>query len=194
MKIVGIFGVVEESLFAVRFDDKAFDEFKDLFDKWQDIEYLEQFFEDNKHDLKNGIYQHISLEEAVEKTAEEVFQFEQTLRKAAFNSAHHPNAKLTLESVVFKSLHKDILDNEYIQSKAYGNRHKSWLRIYAIRLDRDIYFISGGGIKLTKTMQESEHLKLELLKIEKVKEYLKENFIVDEADLGTIELESYEEE
>ncbi len=43
-------------------------------------------------------------------------------------------------------------------------KHASWLRIYAIKLEPGIYVITGGAIKLTRTMQEREHTLHELTK------------------------------
>ena len=59
------------------------------------------------------------------------------------------------------------------------NRHASWLRIYAIKLEPGIYVITGGAIKLTRTMQEREHTLLELEKMEQVRRFLLEQNIID---------------
>ena len=58
-------------------------------------------------------------------------------------------------------------------------RHASWLRIYAIKLDPGIYVITGGAIKLTRTMQEREHTLVELARMEKVMRFLIDNHISD---------------
>lgn len=58
-------------------------------------------------------------------------------------------------------------------------RHASWLRIYAIKLDPGIYIITGGAIKLTRTMQEREHTLVELARMEKVRRHLLDNDVVD---------------
>ena len=58
-------------------------------------------------------------------------------------------------------------------------KHASWLRIYAIKLDPGIYIITGGAIKLTRTMQEREHTLVELARMEKVRRFLLDNDIVD---------------
>lgn len=58
-------------------------------------------------------------------------------------------------------------------------RHASWLRIYAIKLDPGIYVITGGAIKLTRTMQEREHTLVELARMEKVRRFLLDNDICD---------------
>lgn len=59
------------------------------------------------------------------------------------------------------------------------HRHASWLRIYAIKLDPGIYVITGGAIKLTRTMQEREHTLVELARMEKVRNFLIEKNISD---------------
>lgn len=49
---------------------------------------------------------------------------------------------------------------------------QDWLRLYALRVDKHIYIITGGAIKLTRTMQERDHTKEELAKIKMCREYL----------------------
>ena len=58
-------------------------------------------------------------------------------------------------------------------------RHASWLRIYAIKLEPGIYIVTGGAIKLTRTMQEREHTLIELARMEKVRRFLLDNDIVE---------------
>lgn len=59
-------------------------------------------------------------------------------------------------------------------------RHSSWLRLYAIKLTPGVYIITGGAIKLTATMQEREHTRKELVKMDKVRRYLLEENIIDD--------------
>ena len=58
-------------------------------------------------------------------------------------------------------------------------QHASWLRIYAIKLEPGCYIITGGAIKLTRTMQEREHTLKELNKMEQVRNYLISNQAID---------------
>ena len=51
-------------------------------------------------------------------------------------------------------------------------RHDSWLRLYAIRFQQNSYLVTGGAIKLTRTMQEREHTLEELHKLENVRNFL----------------------
>ena len=58
--------------------------------------------------------------------------------------------------------------------------HPSWLRLYAIKLTPGVYIITGGAIKLTATMQEREHTRKELVKMDKVRRFLLEENIIDD--------------
>lgn len=58
-------------------------------------------------------------------------------------------------------------------------KHASWLRIYAIKLEPGIYIVTGGTIKLTATMQEREHTIKELYRMEKVRQYLLSENVID---------------
>ena len=84
----------------------------------------------------------------------------------------------------FKENIDDLLQKEKARLKRkYG--HSSWLRLYAIKLIQGNYIITGGAIKLTATMQEREHTRQELVKIDRVRRYLLEEGIID--DEGFIE-------
>lgn len=68
--------------------------------------------------------------------------------------------------------------------KSYGIVRPSLLRMYAIKLDPNSYLITGGGIKLGDTIQNSPDLKDHVLQnIDKVKTWLKQNGISDSNDL-----------
>ena len=58
------------------------------------------------------------------------------------------------------------------RDKAKGLLKNSWLRIYAIRVDVNLFVVSGGAIKLTETMNDRDHLKLELEKLEMTRNYI----------------------
>lgn len=64
-----------------------------------------------------------------------------------------------------------------VLSKRKGRQNL--LRIYAIKIDSNCYVITGGAIKITETMQGHKDTLLELNKLEKCKQYLKENDVFD---------------
>ena len=55
----------------------------------------------------------------------------------------------------------------------------SWLRVYAIRLEKNVYVITGGAIKLTRTMQERSHTLEQLEMMNKCKDFLLANKVFD---------------
>jgi hypothetical protein len=190
MKIIDIFVVVKDSLYSVVYDSEdGQSAYEALFNRWQDVEYLEQFFEDNVDDLKSGFYGNITVEKAVLQTLGEGKKFDRTILDAATNGQKKNNKPL--EEVIFKTLHQDVLSHIHIASKAYGPNKKSWLRLYAIRIAANLYVVSGGAIKLTEKMTP-KHLKDELDKLKKTAAYLKEIGFEFEEELGYIEIGNYD--
>lgn len=73
---------------------------------------------------------------------------------------------------------------EYPPMKSYGNKSPSLLRLYATKMNNNTYLITGGGIKLADTIQNSPDLKNHVLQnINYVKSWLKANGIIDSEDM-----------
>ncbi|WP_439557567.1 hypothetical protein [Dyadobacter sp.] len=170
MKISGIFVVVPYSLFAVRFGSDHNHEFTRLFENWNDAFYLEEFFETHKADLAE-FWQDVSVEDAVLRTRQEAARLERRLLAIAKRGM---SSKYEGLSTLFRPLHNGTqrLD-PFEKSKAKGDQRQSWLRIYAVRVDVNFFIIAGGAIKLTRTMNEREHLVKELRKLDAVVNYLR---------------------
>ena len=78
---------------------------------------------------------------------------------------------------------KDVL--EWLPMKSYGTMRPSLLRIYAIKMEKNTYLITGGGIKLADTIQNSPDLKDHIIQnIDKVRDFLKKNGIYDSNDMN----------
>ena len=74
---------------------------------------------------------------------------------------------------------------QYQPMKSYSNGHPALLRIYAIKMDKNTYLITGGGIKLADTIQNSPDLKEHVLQnIDRVRDWLKANGIMDSDDMN----------
>lgn len=188
MKIVTIFDTEDYSrfggLFSVEFFDDGVSEFERFFEQLNDIEWLFRFFIENQNDLRqfNSI---ISVDEAITKTLAEVQHIEDTLLNA-FNEG------ITGKGIGLDQIFRPLNDNEYMitelqKSKTRANKYivkSPWCRLYAVRLDKNLFIVTGGGIKLTKTMNESSHLRAELQKINKVHSFLKTRNIITGQDLN----------
>lgn len=186
MEIDTIFAIVKNKLLSVQFESEDCDEFTLAFRNWNDTEYLEAFFEKNKKDLHAGFYGTVTIEEAIFTTIEEAEYFEETVRRIAKIGTFENGD--SLQDLVFNQLHKNDQNFTLQESKAYGTNEKSWLRLYAVRINTDCFVVSGSAIKLTETMNERNHTKIELQKLKITAAYLKENGLLEQDDFGYIDI------
>ena len=160
-------------LWAVRYDGEDDNELYNMFDKWNNVLWLRDFFRANKTDLWLN-YDMSDINEAVMDTIEDSEMLETALLdlspNADLNTLFRPLSNYTQESYLKKEKAKIMK----------CRKHASWLRIYAIKLNSGIFIITGDAIKLTATMQERTHTALELIKIEQVRRFLIDNGIADE--------------
>ena len=145
-----------------------------VFTQWNDTGYLLDFFRKNFDDLVS-YFKITKLEDAIYDTMEDSDALECLILDI------EPEANL---DELFRPL-ENSRTSEMMLSKEKARlknrpRHASWLRIYAIKLNPGIYVITGGAIKLTRNMQEREHTLKELEKMEKIRQYLVANKVVDD--------------
>ena len=150
MEIIPIFA---RKLFACWNSDSNTDEFTLQFRRWNDPEYLYDFFTTYKNDLSNSLWRGISIEKAVKKTIFDAVNLEAYFTDTACNEL---DKKFRFLSNLQTA--PEILD----KSKSYGIDNPSWLRLYGLRIESNVYVITGGAVKLTRTMNERCHTKKEL--------------------------------
>jgi hypothetical protein len=168
MIIVSIFA---HQLTSFQYDKEPINEFARLFRQWQDPEFLYEFFTEHIDDLQSGFFGVVSLQTAIRETRAQARRLEREMLTLANGTTYN-----------LDSLFLPLSDNEayeLVRSKAKGDRPKSWLRMYAIKLEPNVYIITGGAIKLTESMQEREHTRHELSKFIRCKDYLREQGIVN---------------
>lgn len=169
MKIVRIFAEGIFSITLPEFEKEEENEFHRTLELWRDIEYLKSFFDENQllivnnhfigeiksvHDFIDRIYDEVEeLEMAIEESAEDG-----TLDEL-FEYLHHINSAIRGEGS-FKKLKIDLL------------------RLYSIRIENE-YLITGGAIKITRSMQEHRDTHIQLKRLREVNEFLKEEQIWD---------------
>lgn len=183
MKIVNTFAVVEESLYSVLFDTEVnavdddgaiisheqLHEFRRLFDFWNDPIRLRIFFEEHEEDLNDDYWEGITIEEAVEKTRKEAKELEAILLEYAEKGKTTRTKNL---SMLFKPLSDGKIEKKLEKDKVKVDGKKTWIRLYAIRIDHNFFMICGGAIKLRKTLNDRTYLLKELEKIEITRNYL----------------------
>jgi hypothetical protein len=165
MKIVSIFA---DKLFAFHYDEEDDNEYDRLMNLWNDAEHIYEFLKANKKDIPLGT----NLKELALKIIDDAEEIDQTLIK--INETH--DAPL---SQFFKPLY----NQEYkVKILSLQKGRESMLRMYAIRIDENLFVIVGGAIKLPlhHLMENREHTQIELNKLKFAKDYLHRNGVFDE--------------
>jgi hypothetical protein len=182
MEVNGIFEVVPDSLYSIQFAGEDDHEFSKIFRLWNDADYLRSFFETHYDDLL-AFWEYMSVKEAVRITNMDAARLENEILNISSSVAFGGSENL---SIIFKPLSPATWRVDKIEkSKARGLRKKSWLRVYAVRLGVNHFVVTGGAIKLTRTMNEREHLYEELAKLEEVCCFLRGD---QKDDFGLFEL------
>ena len=166
-----------EKLWAVRYDDCLDNVLDSIFGQWNDIVWLRNFFKANLEDL-TSYFKITDVNQAIYDTIDDSERLQCLILDIS------PEADL---DKLFRPLDNS-RTSEMILGKEKARlrdtqKHASWLRIYAIKLEPGIYVITGGAIKLTRTMQEREHTLVELARMEKVRRYMLDNNIIDKDSL-----------
>ena len=174
--------VLEDNyLYAVVYDsDKGNNIVSKMFQDWADNEFLVDFFVANKEGLESGYYSEEEISRAVADTVREAMLLKAKLLRAQ---------KSRNLGDMFLPLSKGKTENFPILIKAYGVSQRAKLRLYAVRLDDGTYIISGGAIKIAKTMDGSDDLKLQKVRLKRLRDFLRQEGIDDVDQLEELILE-----
>lgn len=166
MKIVTIF---DGRLYSSRYDDQVH-EYRRLIDLWNDDEYLEDFYHTNisvfnRYEFHKGH----SLEKFIKGVWNDLDMLEDLLDEIENDNT------IELETF-FRQLH----NNEYPPIRlSYQKRQFKYLRLYAIRVDENMFLITGGAIKITETMNQHKDTIEELHKLNVCKRFLESQDVFD---------------
>lgn len=183
MQIVHIFALVRECLYSVLFEttdqresgveqERRTHEFDRLFDFWTDPVQLRTFFEAHEADLEDPFWEGLAVEEAILKTKKEAQELKKKL--LAFAEADRQGKSLHL-SELFSPLTYERFEKPPAREKTKIKGRKTWLRMYAVRVDTNVFVICGGAIKLRPTINDRDYLQVELDKLNYTKNYLSES-------------------
>lgn len=188
MKIICIFAAdnLEEKggLYAMRYQHDSPDEYERLFDFWNDQEQVFQYIQQNQEYVTEGYLKDISTYALQQTITEEAAFLEDYFIQLAENDFKH-------SSNILQELFKPLDNREYqyynlqqqkaqVAGRAFKKRI---LRLYAIRIHSNLFIITGGAIKLTYQMKDHPDTNNELIKINRVRNFLKENNISTADDL-----------
>lgn len=157
-------------LWAVRYDKDNENALEKVLSQWSDAEWLADFFMQNIDDLIS-YFKITNIEDAIYQTMEDRDEMACVIMDIS------PDANLDR---FFRPLDNNRTAEMILGKEKGRSNRQSWLRLYAIKLNVGIYIITGGAIKLTRTMQEREHTLTELERMEKVRNFLLNEHVFDD--------------
>lgn len=162
MKIVSIFA---ENLFSFHYNHEGKNELRRLLLLWNDVSYLYSFINRNKNDLPLNL----SIEELIDQIIDNANNIDDILEEISND-----------RSKSFDDFFKPLDNNEYrIVNLSKQKGRKNYLRIFAIRIDRNCFVITGGAIKFHHLNKDRLHTQAEMNKISKCQDFLIANHIHD---------------
>lgn len=165
MKIVPIF---VPTLYAIHYDNEEEDIYSKMLNAWQDVIFIKEFYETNlAYIVENRFINAKDLKEFQQKIYNHAVDFDIRLEEANKNESLNEHFEV-------------LYSNERIYELHSKRKAKiQFLRVYGIKIE-DTFIVTGGAIKLSQTMQEHPLTKLELVKLENVKQFLIDHQITDE--------------
>lgn len=186
-----LFSIFASELYSIRYDDEVENEFDRLFKLWNNVEFVSEFVHRNAFLLRDKFWNGYSENDVVELVRKESSNFQVGLLKLHTNTMHgeYPGFDNKFEPIC-----PDDRGGKYelVESEIHGSDRKrvpyrTVLRLYAVKVDVNVFVIGGGGIKLTKAYQDTPGLSEEVAKLKRLKQYLIDNGIFDQENLKQIE-------
>lgn len=162
MKIVRIFA---DQLFAFQYKNEADNELRRLLELWNETAHLYQFVTQHKADAPHNV----PIPTLINQLIDNANDIDDTLNEIS------TDPERSLEEF-FKPL--DNQDYHFVELSKQKAR-KNYLRLFAIRIDKNCFVITGGAIKFHHLNKDRPHTQKEMKKIEKCRDYLKDNRVFD---------------
>lgn len=158
------------ALYALKFDEENYaageNELYKVFRQWQDPDFLVSFFRANQVDLA-FFGKHMTVARAMERTVNESYDLFEELVKAITEAE---KGNFSGFDDLFDNVDKRPRYTDFVEQRV----KQSWLRLFAVRTDDDLFFITGGAIKLTAAHQDAPHTDKELKKARAVAKYFRQ--------------------
>lgn len=162
---------------AIDFDEEYFgkNEYQKAIELFtSDLFFLSQFFEDNCQHLKDEFWNGITEEQFVKKV--------RNAAKSMYYRIKEAFERKSLDQVFLPLKDSDCRQKVSLQqtkAKFDDQQRKKLLRLYAIKIDTNMYCITGGCIKIARTMQDADNTQVELNKLNYVGGYLRQEGVFD---------------
>ena len=159
MKIIAIF---TDRLFSCHFENEKDNEFDGLMDLWTDAGYLHAFAKkSNVTDVQGFINDILQDAEQIQDFLDNIHE-----NKQPYGFYFEPLQEMERKKAIL--------------SFQKGKIKRNQLRLYAIKLDKNCFLITGGAIKMSQKMEEHTDTAKELVKLNNVRNYLNQYGVFDE--------------
>lgn len=144
--------------------DGGVDTLHKILSEWRDVEYIFNFYEKNSRIIQAGPMSPYgySFEDFSEEIMLDLEQLENFIEGLKNEDVELDNCFAPLSET-----------EDQTKILSFRKRRCKWLRIYAIRIDENLYAVTGGAIKITKKMQGHKDTKNELAQLNYSRDWLK---------------------
>lgn len=173
-------------LYSIRYDEDEYNVLdKLLLYEWQDAVAIAEYLASEPQFTNNPRFKGKSPEGAAKQILKEADYLDERFEKLVNNADYGDTPDLDSQFVAFGG--KYGYELELATTESYGKGHPSLVRIYAIRIDRNKYLVTDGGIKLGDTVQTSSGLKDHIIQnFDRVLNWLKAQGIYNGDDWNDI--------
>lgn len=163
MKIVDIFA--NRKLHAFHYDGQDENELDRLLSLWNDTEYLYEFVKTHQNDVPKDV----PIYKLINQITDDANIIDDTLLEIAQDDGRD-----------LDEFFRPLYNQEYrVVELSLQKGRVRYLRLYALRIDRDIFVITGGAIKFTHLINDRPHTLHEFNKLKQCQAYLKEQGVFD---------------
>lgn len=164
MKIKEPVEIIKGRLYAFHYEKDSCNILRLMLQKWNDTQELHTFFKTNKKYFDDGDFFPINynihdFNDDIENDLSEIETFLEKAEKEQTNLEDY-----------FIPLSKAESDERIL---TLTKRRSKLLRLYAIKIDENLYVITGGAIKLSKKTQDHKGTNYEISKLDFIRSYLK---------------------
>jgi len=162
MTVVTIF---DGKLYAFKYPRQRNNELRRLMLQWTDPIWVYNFLKEHERDIPEGK----TLLEVADIIADNAGELNNKINLLLNNE------RRSLDEF-FQPLHnQEYGEGMFILQKG----REQYLRLYALKIEDNCYIITGGAVKLTRTMQERDHTQEELRKLRRCRDHLKGHDVFD---------------
>lgn len=170
MRIKANFCVCDEILYSLQFEHEVKHVWQAIQYDWADAEFVNDFLTQFENDVKKSPWGSMKWSDLLANTVRNVRDMQKNVFLAAKAQANGADFLDRYFQPLY-DLERPLLDFQQVKYKR--QKPPKWFRMYGIRVDAELFFLTGATIKLAHRMEEHKETEIELRKLNVAKEFLK---------------------